>query len=610
MPSDRAFQAHSPLPLVIGVTGHRDLRPEDLPRLESALRSALLDIQQTYPSSSAVLLSALAEGADRLAAHVALDLGIKLIVPMPMRQELYECDFETAASRQEFRNLLGRAIGAVDLPLMEGTLEEEIRRHGPARDREYAKAGAYIAAYSQIFFALWDGVPDSGDKVGGTAQTVGFRLAGAEDPFVRRRKPRMFGAATGPVLHLETPRISNPASGSLSCAIRRLMPPDTSENSFEKICRRIDIFNRDARTFETSLARSSSDRVAGLLNTDSASLPAILGSMPAAFRQMIEQYSAADGLALRFRAWALSSWVHVYAGAAISALFFNMHSSFFAVADAPPESLRDALRGMPWFLIAALACSTFTAALLYGRAEKGEYQTKYQDYRALAEALRIQFFWKIAGVNDLVVDRYLRKQHSELEWIRSALRSCDVLFAASASTADPITLTRSARLELVAKWVSDQRRYYSSKAIGEKAKLDKENATFARLLKLSGALSLCLAVILTASLMASAVWASAVQRFVPSARQHGAWMVIIPMLAVSGGLLHGYGQQLARAEHARQFGRMSDLFYSAELELKALAADDREDAAALVQELGIEVLDENGDWLILHRERPLEVPPS
>ena len=574
------------------------------------MTSALLDIQRSYPSSSAVLLSALAEGADRLAARVALDLGIKLVVPLPLRQEMYESDFETADSRKEFRELLARATGVVDLPLMEGTLEEDVQRHGPARDREYAKAGAYIAAHSQIFFALWDGVPDPGDKIGGTAQTVGFRLAGAQDPFVRRRKPRMFGAATGPVLHLETPRISNPASASLSCSIRRLMPPDTSELSFEKICRRIDIFNRDARTFETTLARSAVDRAAGLLNTDVTSLPGILGSLPAAFRQMIEQYSAADGLALRFRSRALSSWVNVYLGAAISALFFNMHSSFFSVAEAPPESLRGALWGMPWFLIAALACSTFTATLLYGRAEKGEYQTKYQDYRALAEALRIQFFWKIAGVTELVVDRYLRKQHSELEWIRSALRSCDVLFAASASAADPIALGRSARLELVSKWIGDQRRYYSSKATGEKAKLDKENATFARLLKMSGALSLCLAVILTASLMASAVWASAVQRFVPSAWQHGAWMVIIPMLAVSGGLLHGYGQQLARAEHARQFGRMSDLFYSAELELKALAGDDREDAAALVHELGVEVLDENGDWLILHRDRPLEVPPG
>jgi hypothetical protein len=610
VPSTRVFPPQSPLSLVIGVTGHRDLRPEDISRLERVLTSALLDIHRKYPCSSAVLLSALAEGADRLTARIALDLGVKLVVPLPMRQDLYERDFETQESRAEFRDFLARAVGVVHLPLIEDAAEHEIAQYGPARDREYAKAGAYIAAHSQIFFALWDGTPDAGDKVGGTAQTVGFRLEGAQDPFVRRRKPRMFGAATGPVLHLETPRVSNPASGSLSCEIVRLLPPETSADSFDKICRRIDLFNQDARIFEAALSRTAANRVAGLLNTDAASAPAIVDSLPPGFRRLIGHYSAADGLALQFRARALSSWVSVYVGAAVSALFFNMHSSFFSVAETAPDSMADALWGMPWFLIAAIASSTFTAAWLYGRAEKGEYQTKYQDYRALAEALRIQFFWKIAGVAEMVVDRYLRKQHSELEWIRSALRSCDVLAAASGSTPDEVALPRSDRLGLVSKWIGDQRRYYSSKAKGEKAKLDKENATFARLLKLSGGLSTFLAIVLIASLSASAVWAAAVQRFVPSAWQHGAWMVIIPMLAVSAGLLHGYGQQLARAEHVRQFGRMSDLFYAAELELQTLAADEREDAAALVKELGIEVLDENGDWLILHRERPLEVPPS
>ena len=611
MPSPRVFQSGTPLSLVIGVTGHRDLRPEDIPRLELALTSALLEIYRSYPHSSAVLLSALAEGADRLTARIALEMGIGLIVPLPMRQELYECDFETPESLSEFRDLLARAMGVVHLPLIDESTEEDIAKSGPARDREYAKAGAYIAAHSQMFFALWDGTPDTGKMVGGTAQTVGFRLAGAQDPFVRRRQPRMFGAATGPVFHLHTPRRTNPASASLSCTITRLLPPQTTEDSFDKICRRIDLLNLDARTFKAPLARTASDRAAGLLNTDRASLPALLESLPSALHRMIDQYSYADGLALQFRARALSTWMRVYIGAAVSAFFFNLHSSFFSVAETVPGSLAEGVRGMPWLLLASIASSTFTAVWLYGRAEKGEYQTKYQDYRALAEALRIQFFWKIAGVNEPVVERYLRKQHSELEWIRSALRSCDVLTAVSGPAPDEVTLPRSDRLLLVSKWIGDQRRYYSYKATAEKAKLDKETATFARLLKTSGALSLFLASLLMLPFLASAVpLAAALQRFVPSGWQHGAWMVFIPMLAVSAGLLHGYGQQLARAEHVRQFGRMSELFYAADLELQALAADEREDLAALVRELGIEVLDENGDWLILHRERPLEVPPS
>ena len=216
---------------------------------------------------------------------------------------------------------------------------------------------------------------------------------------------------------------------------------------------------------------------------------------------MLEQYSAADRLALRFRARALSTWVRVFVGVAVSALFFNIHSSFFSVAQTAPSSLTEGLSAMPWFLIASLACSTFTASWLYGRAEKGEYQTKYQDYRALAEALRIQFFWRIAGVSEPVVDRYLRKQHSELEWIRSALRSCDVVAAISGPEPEKLALPRRDSLELVSKWVGDQRRYYSSKASAEKAKLEKETTTLARLLKFSAGFSMVLALILTISLL-------------------------------------------------------------------------------------------------------------
>jgi hypothetical protein len=47
---------------------------------------------------------------------------------------------------------------------------------------------------------------------------------------------------------------------------------------------------------------------------------------------------------------------------------------------------------------------------------------KYQDYRALAEGMRVQFYWRLAGLKLSVADHYLRKQRSELDWICSAIR--------------------------------------------------------------------------------------------------------------------------------------------------------------------------------------------
>jgi hypothetical protein len=573
------------------------------------MRSALLEIQRTYPHSSPVLLSALAEGADRLAGRVALQLGMRLVAVLPFPQAEYERDFDPAASLEEFRDLLTRAAGVLALPFLDGASPGDIERQGPARDREYAKAGAYIAAHSQIFFAFWDGSPDTGDKVGGTAQTVGFRLEGAQAPYVGRRSGRVFGVTAGPVHHVRTPRVTNPASASLPCDVVRISPTNLPDGSFDRICDRIETFNRDSHRFDRVLAASSAASTAGLLNVDAASVTPTISRLSSTCREIVDQYVAADTLALQFRGRVLTTWVRVYIGVAIAALMFNMHSSFYSVPDGP-MSLSAALASLPWFFIASLACSMLTATYVYGRAQKGEYHTKYLDYRALAEALRIQFFWKVAGITDPVVDWYLRKQRSDLEWIRSALRSFDVMTAAAEQRREPMALSLAERLTLVLSWIEDQRRYYATKARAEKAKLEHERVIVARLLKVSGLLSLILATILIVPTLASGIVAAEIARLTPTPLQHGAWMVVIPMFAVSAGLLHGYGQQLARAEHARQFQRMSELFYAAETDLRKAAGDGGDNAAAMVRELGIEALDENGDWLILHRERPLEVPPG
>jgi len=66
------------LPLMLGVTGHRDLRPEDLPELRKQTTRVLGDIrkrwikQQGKTSGSLYLLSGMAAGADQLAAECAM----------------------------------------------------------------------------------------------------------------------------------------------------------------------------------------------------------------------------------------------------------------------------------------------------------------------------------------------------------------------------------------------------------------------------------------------------------------------------------------------------------------------------------------------------------
>ncbi|HEY4403702.1 MAG TPA: hypothetical protein VGN55_03535, partial [Xanthobacteraceae bacterium] len=61
------------LPLVIGVTGHRDLREQDVARLEAEVAGIIARLRHDYLEDDGetpiIVLSALAEGADRLVAR-------------------------------------------------------------------------------------------------------------------------------------------------------------------------------------------------------------------------------------------------------------------------------------------------------------------------------------------------------------------------------------------------------------------------------------------------------------------------------------------------------------------------------------------------------------
>jgi hypothetical protein len=83
-----------PLPLAIGVAGHRDLRPADHSVLERTVRRAIEELRTQCPHTQLIVLSQLAEGADRLFARAALDLELILIVPWPLPQAEYEQDFD------------------------------------------------------------------------------------------------------------------------------------------------------------------------------------------------------------------------------------------------------------------------------------------------------------------------------------------------------------------------------------------------------------------------------------------------------------------------------------------------------------------------------------
>ena len=84
-------------------------------------------------------------------------------------------------------------------------------------------------------------------------------------------------------------------------------------------------------------------------------------------------------------------------------------------------------------------------------------------------------------------------------------------------------------------------------------------------------------------------------------------MMSIPL--VGAALLHNYAEKAAWAEQSKQYHRMAQIFALAEQRLREMIRlGNYQGAQRLIQELRKEALAENGDWVLLHRERPLEQP--
>src|SRR5450755_2626337 len=298
-------------PLVIGVTGHRDLRPEDRAKLEEKVKEIFLQLRNDYPATPLILVSALAEGADRLAARVALSphMGVSVIAPLPMPQDLYELDFISLAiletpmgaltvessSCEEFRALLEQAVVRPKLGLVHGNTRESIAEPGAKRDRQYDLVGKFIAQNSQILIALWDGVESK--RVGGTASVVRFQIAGVPDTDpCALEDPEGF-----PVYHVLTPRVKNPYPQGEVLHCRAIYPKtfagnqERAEKYYGRMFGRLNEYNEYVARADEDLADEIKQSKKYLLQDVAES------ELPAGMVATLNRYAVTDALAIRFR---------------------------------------------------------------------------------------------------------------------------------------------------------------------------------------------------------------------------------------------------------------------------------------------------------------------
>ena len=577
---DQTKAGHARLRLNIGVTAHRDLVDREVPRMRSEVRAVLRRLQASFPDLPLQLICALASGGDQLVAEEALALGIELVVPLPMPQPDYETDFEDPASLDRFRTLIARGH-ARTLPMAPGNTPESVRMRGPSRNRQYAQLGMFISSHCQILLALWDG--NSSQATGGTAQVVEFHLHNTMPGFrIDEAAPNLLADDESDLIfHIDCPRrLEHREEGpelAPGAAAPRWLTLDTSMPGeapvplhYRHVFAQMEAFNRDVARHAGAIAREARSLLDGCMTPAPA---------PPRVREIDILFAASDWLAVHYRRQMLAGMLLTHALAASMGLAFILYS------DVSGERVYVAL----FLLLFALA------ALARWIGERREWHRKYLDYRGLAEGLRVQLYWRLAAVeispeSSLGYDSFLQKQDVDLSWIRHAMRGTGLLRDEAFQASD--AWLRWA----IARWVGTgagdseggQTAYFREG--GERRERAYRTTTLLGNIALAGGVLGALALLVGGEHLGANVQ---VQLMVA--------MGLLPLLA---GIRESLSYKNADKELIKQFRFMHRLFRSCRWRLEHATSD--LERRQLLRALGCACLEEHAEWILLHRERPLE----
>jgi len=559
--------------LTIGVTGHRDLLADEIPALKKLVREFFLQLKGDYPDLDLQLITPLAEGSDRLVADVATELDIDLIVPLPMPQDEYEQDFSSVDAIQAFRDSLDKArvIHLRTLP--------EARGHpvtSEDRARQYAQLGVFISNHSQILLALWDG--KSSVATGGTAGVVKYHLTAVMPGFsVAEESPNLLADNENDLAYHVVCSRDRP-DGQPEDGLQPLQTAwvtthfglETGEHmplEYDVMLQRLQDFDRDEEKYRDAIAREGADLL--------ESAPDI--ELPIGTRAISNQHRTADWLAIHFQKRISLGLISIHSIAVLIGIIFIVYSEFDGL---------DFL--VNFFLFAFLA-----GFVLFKVGEHRQWHRKHLDYRALAEGLRVQFYWSLAGVIDVqsaefAYDNFLQKQDVDLGWIRHVMRNVSL-----SRSRDQVPLPDWVDW-VIEQWVGDessetgQLSYYRRKEM-EKAARFKRTTYLGRIALWAGVL---IAVVL-------AVWGMDITDF-----QRNLLLVLMGVFPLIAGVRDAYSHKKAEKELIKQYRFMSGILSNARRLLDS--SDDPKFRRRVLRALGNAALEEDAEWILMHRERPLE----
>jgi hypothetical protein len=229
-----------------------------------------------------------------------------------------------------------------------------------------------------------------------------------------------------------------------------------------------------------------------------------------------------------------------------------------------------------------------SAGVLYSYSRITKDHMKYLNNRTLAEALRIQFYWNFAGINNNVSDYILRIHRKEFVWIEHVLSSVYGI------TYNDKKITPSAINYLTTNWVKNQADFFESSI----RKMTKKLVQYHLISNIS--------FIIAFALLLSIFF---LEHFYVINNYMNYLQVVIGTLLSIFALIRAFIQIKGYDQLLNQYELMSVLYEKAESKIDQVRSSlqETDEQRIYLKELffiiGKEALIENGNWYLILKEK-------
>ena len=386
----------STVPFFVGVIGHRDLREEEIPKLQQEFDSHIKLLLGRLKQTKIIVLTGNAEGADRIPQTSQYRDHFSICAVLPFAKNEYVKDFPSKNQRAAFNASLTQCDHIIISP------------HSPTgkfsaklRDKAYQESARWISDNSSLLIGFWDGTEPRG--IGGTSDTVSYRTS---DVYTKKFVHEIESG----FLHIKASNGDRDFNENCTCAGHKI-----ASTQHEKFLDEIDSLNSLLEPCE---------------------ITPVSNQLKVFFHQFD---NGATSLQKRFNRRTIS----LFSCAFITVQFAFIQQQTFSLL---------------WLSLSALAM--MVTGTLWWSLWRLRIKSSYETLRFVAELLRIQIWWnecglKVNAFSDNV--EYHDIRDSTYSLLKNVFLYSTIAQPESGLTSKPHVREKSESVE--SKWIEDQIKY-------------------------------------------------------------------------------------------------------------------------------------------------------